>query len=83
MNAGREWRPLEVLPVTAGFGSQRVQPREMQAALYLFDEGIDLTQPITVTAESARVESWSTILRLIERERALVRSRSSRTPARP
>lgn len=76
-SAAREFRPLEVLPLTAGFGEQRLLPRQTQAALFLFEDGIDLTQPLTVSFGTARdASSWSSILRVLERERALVRSRA-------
>jgi hypothetical protein len=77
-NNGRDFRPLEVLPVTAGFGENRLKQRETQAALYLFDGALDVSQPVTVRVESATdLDSWSNALRRIERERALVRSRAS------
>ena len=77
-NSGRDFRPLEVLPITAGFGENRLRQRETQAALYLFDGALDVNQPVTVRMESATdADQWSSALRRIERERALVRSRAS------
>jgi hypothetical protein len=75
---GRDFRPLEVLPLSSGFGEQRLRQRETQSALYLFDEAIDLDQPLTVTFQDARDDSWEQILTRVERERALVRARASR-----
>lgn len=74
---GREFRPLEIVPLTAGFGEQRLQPREVQQALYLFDDGIDLSQPLTVTMGMQQNTDWQTILRTIDRERAMIRSRAA------
>jgi hypothetical protein len=82
-SAGREFRPLEVLALTAGFGEHRLQPRESQQALLLFEDEIDLSQPLALTFGTARDVSWEQVIRLLERERALVRSRASaggRTP---
>lgn len=76
---GREFRPLEVLPLSSGFGSQRLQPRERQAALYLFDDAVDVNQPLTVSFSTQQSTRWADILREVEKERALVRSRG-RTP---
>jgi hypothetical protein len=76
---GREFRPVEVLPLSSGFGSQRLQTRERQAALYLFDDAVDVNQPLTVTFGTQQSTGWADILRKIEQERALVRSRA-RTP---
>jgi hypothetical protein len=78
-SAGRDFRALEVLPLSSGFGEQRLRQRETQSAIYLFDESIDLDQPLTVTFQSVRNDSWGEqILIRVERERALVRARASR-----
>ena len=76
--AGREFRPLEIIPLTSGFGEHRLGTRETQSALYLFDDGLDPAQPVTVTMGVARNTDWQSILRTIERERALIGSRVSR-----
>lgn len=78
-SAGRDLRPLDVLPLTSGFGEQRLVQRQTQSALYLFDESLDVGHPITVTYESVRNASWnSTLLQRLERERALARSRAGK-----
>lgn len=78
--AGREFRPLEVLPLTRGFGEERVGQREMQSALYVFDGELDVSQPLAVAYEAARTDAWAQTLRRVERERALVRSRAAARP---
>jgi hypothetical protein len=84
-NNGRDFRPLDVLTVTAGFGENRLQQRQTQAALYLFDGALDASQPVVVHVESAvDANSWSSALQRIARERALGRSRAaSATAPRP
>jgi hypothetical protein len=79
---GREFRPLEIVPLSPGFGEQRLRQRDVKSALYVFDGSMDLNQPLEVTAEATRdATSWSgTVLPRVERERALVRSRASRRP---
>lgn len=77
-SAGRDFRALEVLPLSSGFGEQRLRQRETQSAIYLFDESIDLDQPLTVTFQNVRNDGWEQILTRVERERALVRARASR-----
>ena len=79
-SSGRDFRALEVLPLSSGFGEQRLKQRETQSAIYLFDEAIDLDQPLTVTFQNVRDDSWEQILTRVERERALVRARASRPP---
>ena len=78
-SAGREFRPLEIMPLRAGFGEHRLQPRESQSALYLFDDGLDVGQPLTVISGTRRNDSWAETLRTIERERALIRSRAAQS----
>jgi hypothetical protein len=75
-SVGRDLRPAEVIPLTAGFGSQRLQPRETQSALYLFDDALDVNQPLVVSLAGQQNVAWTSILRTIERERALIRSRA-------
>jgi hypothetical protein len=80
-SAGRDFRPVEVLPLSSGFGEQRLQPRETQTALYLFDDALDVNQPLVISLGSQRNSAWTDRLRDIERERALIRSRAqARTP---
>ncbi|HJQ09702.1 MAG TPA: hypothetical protein VJ840_01600 [Gemmatimonadaceae bacterium] len=76
-SSGRDFRPLEVIPLSAGFGEQRLKQREAQSAIYLFDEAIDLDQPLSVAFQNVRDDSWEQILTRVERERALVRARAS------
>lgn len=82
-NSGRDYRPIELIPLSAGFGSQRLKQRETQSALYLFESGINVEQPITVSMGGIQNTSWDATLRQIQRERSLIRSRSSRTAPTP
>jgi hypothetical protein len=85
-NAGRDFRPLDIIPLTSQFGAQRLAQRDQQAGLLVFDGALDVNQPLAVSIEGTRDESWAAPrgpLERIERERALVRSRSSRAPGRP
>jgi hypothetical protein len=74
---GRDYRPVEVLPLSSGFGSQRLQPRERQVALYLFDDAVDVNQSLTVSFGTQQSSAWQDILRDVERERAAIGSRAS------
>jgi len=70
-----------VIPLTPGFGTQRLQPREQQAALLLFEEGLDVSQPLVVAMGSQRNTDWETILlRTIDPERAAIRARAASHP---
>jgi hypothetical protein len=76
-SSGRDFRPLEILPLSSGFGEQRLKQREAQSAIYLFDQDIDLDQPLSVSFQNVRDDTWEQVLTRIERERALVRARAS------
>lgn len=80
-SGGREYRPFDVLPLSPGFGTQRLQPRETQTALLLFEEGLDVSQPLIVTMGSQRNSDWESILlRTIDPERAAIRARAASHP---
>jgi len=76
-NVGRDFRPLDVLPLTPGFGEQRLAQNGRQDALYVFDGQLDVQQPLTVSYTTERNDDWASILPRIERERSLVKSRAS------
>lgn len=78
-SGGRDFRALDIVPLSSGFGEERLKQRETQSAIYLFDEAIDLVQPLVVTFQTERNNDWERALQAIERERALVRSRAARS----
>jgi hypothetical protein len=75
-NVGRDFRPLDVIPLTPGFGEQRLRQNERQDALYAFDNQLNVQQPLTVAYETARNNDWVLMLPALERERSLVKSRA-------
>ena len=77
LSGGREYRPLDVIPLTSGFGENRLRQRESQSAIYLFDGALDVNQQLTVRVQSVESTSWNETLRVIERERSLARSRAN------
>ena len=80
-SGGREYRPFDIIPLSPGFGAQRLQPREQQSALLLFEEGLDVSQPLVVTMGSQRNTDWETILlKTIDPERAAIRARAGSHP---
>ena len=74
-NVGRNFRPVDVIPLSPGFGLQRLRQREVQHGLYAFDGQLDVNQPLVISYETVSNGDWSSVLQRIERERALVRSR--------
>ncbi len=76
-NTGRDFRPLDVFPMTPGFGEYRLRQRDTQSALFVFDGQVDPNQPLSIIVETTESGGWQTVLQRVERERALVRSRAS------
>lgn len=79
-NVGRDFRPVDVIPLSPGFGLQRVRQREAQHAVYVFDGQLDVNQPLIVAYETSRASDWPAVTERIERERALARSRARSQP---
>jgi hypothetical protein len=89
-SGGRDYRPVDVVPISTGFGEQRLQPRETQRGLLIFDESVDPSQPLVVSAGGARNADWDLtaggILRRLDTERSAIRGRaagSAQPPSRP
>ncbi len=78
---GRDFTPLRVIPITPGFGQNRLQVRDVQRAFYLFDDGLPVDQPLTVMMGAVVNNSWASILLNIQAEQAHVRARAARAPA--
>lgn len=83
-SGGRDYRPVDVLPLTTGFGEQRLQPRDTQRGLLIFEEAVDPSQPITVSIGTVRNIDWdfgtNGILRKLDTERASIRARAAGHP---
>lgn len=78
-SGGQDFRPIDVIPLSTGFGEQRLRQRETQSAVYVYPDGVDVDHPLTVTFQGLQSVIWEQLLQRIERERALVRARASRT----
>ena len=77
-NVGRDFRPIDVLPLSPGFGEYRLKQREVQSALIVFDGQLDVNQPLTAQMEGRMsTTNWTDVTQRLERERAAVRSRAS------
>jgi hypothetical protein len=76
-NTGRDFRPLDLVPLTPGFGEYRLRQREVQSALFVFDGQLDVNQPLSVIVETTEGGGWADILKRIDRERLLIRARAN------
>lgn len=74
-NQGRRLRARAVLPLTPGWGAQRLTQQEVQNAVYAFPADIDLDLPLTVRYGWAESDAWNQILSRLRIERAKVRAR--------
>lgn len=79
----REFRPLGIIPLTPGFAEARLDQRQQAAAIYLFEPGIEVLRPFTVTYGSHTSEQWNGSLRLLDAELARVLSRARQGAAQP
>ncbi len=77
-SGGQDFRPIDVIPLSTGFGEQRLRQRETQSAVYVYPGDIDVDHPLTVSFQGQQSVIWEQLLQRIERERALVRARASR-----
>jgi hypothetical protein len=75
-NVGRDFRPLDVLPLNAGFSDHRVSQRETVSALFVYDGQVDVAQPLVIDYEGTTNGDWTALLSRLERERAAVRARA-------
>ena len=82
-NVGVDFRPIDVIGLSPGFGENRLRQRETQGALFAFDVRLDVNQPLVVRYEGASTDAWAETLQRVERERALIRSRSTDGTRRP
>jgi len=85
-SGGRDFRPVDVVPLTSGFGAERLQPRERQRGLLIFEEGVDATQALAVSIGTVRNVDWDLgstgILQKLDTERASIRGRATSQPAK-
>ena len=79
-SSGRDFRPFDVIALTTGFGEQRLQPNTVQRGLLLFDDRLDVSQPMVVSMGTERNTDWETTLRRIDAERASIRARAGSRP---
>lgn len=79
----REYRPVGIVPLTAGFAEARLEQRQQAAAIYLFANGIEVLRPFAVSYGAQSSEQWSQSLRLLDAERARVWSRARQAAPQP
>jgi hypothetical protein len=68
-------RPSSILPITTGWGQQRLGQQESQTAIYVFEGPVDYTQSMRVRYGAPESDEWTTIIPRLETERAKVLAR--------
>lgn len=75
-NQGRLYSPFEIVPVTPGFGRDRLDQQQTQVALYLFVPEVDLGLPTAVRYRDAASSRWNSIRTTLDSERSRASSRA-------
>lgn len=75
-NQGRLYSPFEIVPVTPGFGRDRIDQQQTQVALYLFTPEVDLGLPTAVRYRDASSSRWNSIRTALDSERSRASSRA-------
>jgi hypothetical protein len=78
----RFFRPAAIVPLSPQWSAGQLAQRETASALYLFEDGIALLQPLTLAYAGVSDSGWEGTLRLLERERSRVDARSGTRPPR-
>jgi hypothetical protein len=76
----RFFRPVAILPITPRWSEQQLSQRETATAVYLYEDGIALFDPFTVSYGGSATSGWEQTLPTLERERAAVLARAGRRP---
>jgi hypothetical protein len=73
---GRLYRPVGFVPLSPKWSAYQLDAREQAVALYLFDEGINFRETLSVSYQDVTNDAWRGILPLLDRERARVLARA-------
>ncbi len=76
------YRPEGFVSITPRFGENVLDAREQAAAIFIYEPGIAVLRPFTVTYSTSQSASWEGALTLIngERARVLARAQSQTRP---
>lgn len=69
---GTTHRAHRILPLTPGWGEQRLQPQQIESAVYVFEGRIDPFQPFTVRYAGESSEGWQAVIPVLHRERSRI-----------
>lgn len=73
----RLFRALEIIPMSPVWSGRQLNQRETAAAIYVFEDGIRILDPITLSYVTATTDRWSVLVRALDTERASVIARAA------
>ena len=73
----RSFRPIAMLANSRAFSDRQLSQRETATAIYIYEDGIRLADPFTLSYEGRSSNQWEVIIRLLERERVAVDARAA------
>jgi hypothetical protein len=78
----RFFRPVAILPRSPQWARRQLNQRETASAVYVYEEGIQLREPFTVSYAGLSTDRWEQVLRVLDRERsrALARAAADQKP---
>lgn len=76
ISRGLRMRPLSILPITPGWGQNRVEQRQAEMAVYAFSPEVDLEADLVLAYGFDETTSWSSLLTRIQAERGRARARA-------
>jgi hypothetical protein len=71
----RLMRPATIIPLSSGWGRQRLGQQESQSAIYAFEGPLDYTQGMRVIYGSVESNDWAQIVSKLETEKTKVLAR--------
>ena len=74
------FRPVAILPISPRWSEEQLGQRETASAVYLYEDGIALFDPFTVSYGGTTSTDWERTLPTLDRERAAVLARSGGKP---
>ncbi len=74
----RLFRVADIISLSPLWSGRQLNQRETATAIYVFEDGIRILDPITVSYAGASSDAWGALLRRLERERASVLARAAR-----
>lgn len=73
----RLFRVLEIIPLSPIWSGHQLNQRETATAIYVFDDGIRIMDPMTLSYGFVSTDRWGVLVRVLDTERASVIARAA------